>query len=390
MLRVVPQGLVALLALSAPLSGAASQKPPPSLRAIPELRIDAADEDLSPVGWIAVARSGVIAVGQPQDRLVRFFDSRGEALGTFGRDGAGPGEFRYLTIHGWIGDTLWVNDISAHRLTLIAPERTLVRTVPWPTSVSAAGEDSGRAPRFIFVVPWAIYPDGSLLAYASLATDSPRPEWMGPDRQGMPAIRVTRDGMLTRIVAWRESRDDCSVPVHMPGGRGSAGIPFCAQPLIDLARDGSRMAQATIVQPSRGPGSYRVTVVDARGDTTFSRSYPFTPVSITRKVADSVIAARAARAPGPAYAAAIRAMNVPPTYPPLRRILVGRDGTTWLELWTSSGDRTWHVLDGKGDVIGALMVPRRIDIKVGDLGTIWATDTDEDGLESVVRFRVRR
>lgn len=104
-------------------TAAVGPPPPRTLSLVLELRIDAADADLSPVGWIAVAKDGTIAVGQSQDHLIRCFDARGASLGTFGRDGAGPGEFRYLTIQGWLGDTLWVSDVGVRR-------RHPVRRVP--------------------------------------------------------------------------------------------------------------------------------------------------------------------------------------------------------------------------------------------------------------------
>ena len=120
------------IGLCAVLPCARSQaQTPPGLRLTRDLRIDAAEQDLSEVGWVAVAPGGSIVVAQPQDGLLRFFSARGVPLGTFGRMGRGPGEFERLSRVAWIGDTLWVGDFGTRRFTLVAPDRTLIRTTPY-------------------------------------------------------------------------------------------------------------------------------------------------------------------------------------------------------------------------------------------------------------------
>lgn len=69
-------------------------------RATPTLRISAAVEDLSDIVLVAASARGTIAVFQSQDQRVRFFDSTGHPLGSFGRKGQGPGEFMRLTLGG--------------------------------------------------------------------------------------------------------------------------------------------------------------------------------------------------------------------------------------------------------------------------------------------------
>jgi hypothetical protein len=90
--------------------------------------IDAITHDLSPIHWLAVANDGTIATSQEQDFTVRFFSSRGTPTLTFGRKGTRPGEFEAMILHAWVGDTLWVGDFSARRLTLLRPAGTLIRT----------------------------------------------------------------------------------------------------------------------------------------------------------------------------------------------------------------------------------------------------------------------
>ena len=65
-----------------------------ALRAVRDLTIDQTQNDLSVVGQVAVSVSGIIAVFQPQDMVIRFFSPAGVFLGTFGRDGEGNGSGR--------------------------------------------------------------------------------------------------------------------------------------------------------------------------------------------------------------------------------------------------------------------------------------------------------
>jgi hypothetical protein len=71
-------------------------------------------------------------------------------------------------------------------------------------------------------------------------------------------------------------------------------------------------------------------------------------------------------------------------------LLVGRDETIWLESYTRAGDRAWQVLDARGDLIGRVTLPRAVHLHVAEASALWGIETDSDGLEHVVRYRVSR
>jgi hypothetical protein len=81
-------------------------------------------------------------------------------------------------------------------------------------------------------------------------------------------------------------------------------------------------------------------------------------------------------------------MTAPASYPPLSRIVLGRDQTTWLEVYSTEGDRQWLVLDARGEPVGRVAVPRGVRIQAASRESIWATDTDEDGLQHIMRFAI--
>ena len=368
----------AALLVSIPLLAQA----PPELRLTRDLRIDAAEQDLSPVGWVTVAPNGIIVVSQPQDGLLRFFDARGSTLGTFGRMGRGPGEFADPSRSAWIDDTLWVADFNTRRFTLVAPDRTLIRTVPYVQAVTLAAP-GGEAPHITSVFARSLLSGGRQLATVNLADDSP---WPGGRRSTQPLVRIDSAGALQNMVVWHPGRASCMVSARMGGGFMSSVIPFCAAPLDDVSPDGARYA---LVEVAGAGGSYRVSVFRPTGDTISSRTYSYTPVRIPKAVADSVIARRIGRQTGQA-AEMWRSAKLPANYPPLARVLLGRDETVWVERYSIAGDREWLMLDARGNVAGRLVLSRNVVLQAVSREMLWATGTDSDGLQHIIRYRVSR
>jgi hypothetical protein len=367
-----------LVVVHAPLLEAQS---PPTWTLTRDLRIDAGERDLSPISWLAVAPNGTILVNQSQDGQVRFFDARGADLGTFGRKGQGPGEFETATRSGWIGDTLWVGDFSTRRFTLVSPDRKLLRTTPWLVAAAMSGELPGITMQDVTsVTQYALHADGSQVVALLMREES----GSTTANRTTPVARADRSGRLARLIGIRPSVD-CFSRVSM--GRGGfmvAAVPFCALLLEDFSPDGGRWAIA-VVDGERA--SYRVSVVRTTGDTVFNRLYAYRPVPLPKATFDSVIARRTARGQ-PEAIAMWRGMTAPASYPPLSRIVLGRDQTTWLEVYSTEGDRQWLVLDARGEPVGRVAVPRGVRIQAASRESIWATDTDEDGLQHIMRFAI--
>ena len=376
---------VAVLA-SAPTLHAQS---PTALHLTRDLRIDAVESDLTlitPPGGMAVAPNGTIVVSQNQDGMIRFFDPSGKALGAFGRRGQGPGEFQQLTRLMWSADTLAVSDQPSRRLTLISPDRKLIRTVPWLSAVSMPSRSASEAPRFLVSAPRVRYTDGGQLVTVSLATGSPAPAWPGGEKEGVPLLRVDSAGAFQRLIGWSPRRQCNSYWDSGSGmGSGTMPIPFCAQTMEEVTPDG---AQLIIVSAEASTPSYRVVALRENGDTVFNRSYRYQPSSIPQRSRDSARALRARGSQSQRDAAA--AMPIPESYPPLARVVPGRDYTTWLELYGQGGTRTWQVLDTRGAVIGTAVLPPNIQVMVTSRDVIWGIETDNDGLQHIVRYRVSR
>jgi hypothetical protein len=252
-------------------------------------------------------------------------------------------------------------------------------------TITMARKVAAQPPRFRAPLTYTRYAGGDYLVSASLMEGSPPPDWPGGEKNGLPLVRVDSAGAFLRIIAWRPDIQ-CTVPFDAGrGGQGFATIPFCATLMQDVSPNSDRFVLSWVEQGNRP--TFRIAAVYANGDTAFNRSYAYELLTISKAEKDSAIAARSRN---PQLAAAMQRTTLPETHPPLARILPGLDETTWVELNRRAEDRIWHVLNASGAITGSLRVPRTTEIKVASATTIWVTETDSDGLQHIVRYRVTR
>lgn len=338
-----------------------------------------ADEaDLTDIGSTLLLGNGDLVMTQYRDGVVKRFNHQGTPT-AMGRKGDGPGEFRMPTVAGIVADTLWISDVRLRRTSFFSPDHALLRTQPWPDAAKA----SGNGVRWQLLLPLAYLGEGALLADAMHDPTAPRPTWATSLQWGGSAIlRLASDGAMERVVAWLPV-NDCTETVPIAGGDVIVRIPFCASTPRHIDPESGRITLALT-----DAGLTRVVALSATGDTILVKDLHFPPVTIPTALRDSARQAEALRAGTGGQAFDKVMARIPTTYPPVARILNGRDGSTWIEVATSGPDRIWQVLDSRGDVTGAVRLPRAVNIGVAERGMLWGTETDEDGFMQVVRFRV--
>ncbi len=343
-----------------------------------EVVVTAERADLTEIGTTLLLRNGDLIMTQYRDGVVRRFDHNGTPT-VLGRKGEGPGEFQMPTVAGTVGDTLWIGDVRLRRTSFFHPDRTLLRTVPWPDAAKA----SGNGVRWRMLLPLAYLRDGALLADGLHDATAPRPAWATAVQwSGSAILRLAPGGSMQRVVAWLPA-NDCTENVPIAGGDVIVRIPFCASTPRHIDPETGRIALVL-----SEAGLTRVVALSATGDTLFAKALRFPPVAIPAGLRDSARQAEARQtgAGGPAFDKVMARM--PTVHPPVARILNGRDGTTWIEVATPGPDRLWQLLDARGNVTGAVRLPRTVNIAVAERGMLWGVETDEDGLMQVVRFRV--
>ena len=410
-MRLVRFGSVLVLVLvlvAAPAIALHAQVPftAPRARAMAEMRIDGVAEDLTSTGFVSVGPGGHVVVSQMQDVQFRFYDSLGKEFARFGRRGSGPGEFTSAAVWpGWVGDTLWTYERSQHRLTLISPKVTLVRSVSLPINPDVSSDASaGRDMRSF--APRAVYGDGSMLGTALFARTAPT---------GVVAesayVRVSATGRLERIVAARPESEG-RVRIAIPGGTPpwiSGLIPYFAHPLAGLSPTGDRIVFLTTRFSGGARGTTRLVVLRTTGDTIVSRTYSFVaspiPESIRERAVRQALAQfdgsriRNGRGRSPyspqtlrAYEQQIRA-RMPSHYPPAGQgtsgLTVGRDNSIWLATEPTAEGAPFIVLDADGTPFATVVLPPKTSFIAAATRThVWALESDADGVPSIVRYRI--
>ncbi len=360
---------------------------------VEELRIDGYEENLVPIDTtirVAVAENGMIAIAQLQTSNVLFFSETGEALGSIGRDGEGPGEFRSAWRLGWIADTLYAYDFSLRRFTLIDPDLQYVRYIYVPNGARAGPEMAGRLPDFGIEYGGALYADGSVYGQFAGTQDAVANSDYDPGKTTYG--RVREDGT---IVSYFQFSSGNAQPIEVSLGGGRVGLmasnllPSPERPILRLSADGIRMAHINVAMEGPDAGTFEIKMEDVYTGVLYVRRYPFDPVPITQAIRDSILEARLENM-SPEMARALRGgATFPPMLPPVVGMVGGRDNTLWIRMRDTEEGRLYRILDPSGEPVGTLTLPLNSRIAVADLRQIWVIEIDELDVESVVRYGLR-
>lgn len=370
-------------------TAAHAQPAAPRARITETLRLDATAEDFSTVGRVYVGPHKQMVVTLPQDRQIRWYDSLGKKIGVLGRNGQGPGEFMSIGAAGWIADTLWLHDGALRRTTFVAPDAKLLRTVALPAQMTMA-QKAGDAPSpMMGGAPLAFFADGSSIVGGFTMINGPN------GRQSASEMRVARMSASGAAIAVHtpQSFNDPRWALDIAGFQNV--IPFKMPPQTTGSFDGARIA--TLWADIAGDtGSFTVTLMKAGGEQIFSRAYPFKGSPIPQRAIDSALAAflpkpgQPTEGPsdlGQRFQNAAKS-KVPAAYIPATGILLGMDNTVWIPMRASPEGREVLVLDGRGTPIASVVLPPRTILRQATIETLWATQTDADGLASMVRYKV--
>lgn len=385
--RPTPFLLVAALLAAAHTADLPAQS---VIHAKEDLRIDAEANDLLPIWWLFVSPKGVMVASQQQDRNFRFFAPDGRPLGTFGRNGEGPGEFRRIegTRAGWIGDTLWLTESGAPRITFVGPDRKLLRMERRPAELLDPRGVAGNATALASPFVAGIAADRSYQMMSMLLPNLPAPAWLpGSTDRGFLFFVQGRDGRFARAIGWSPD-GNAACTRREPGV--SVWIPFCPQARFTEPLDRNRIVLAIPGQASAGDGRFQLVALNATtGDTLLSREILYRPIPIPARIADSIRAERRddQRSP-PAARALFAKVPFPQFYPPFSDLLAGRDGTIAIGLYGGpAGRKQWRFFDAAGKDLGVVEFPSSVRLYAIERGRAWGTDGEPGDQDSIVRFR---
>lgn len=351
-------------------------------------REDHPDYALGTVGGLAVADDGRILVSQPQERAIRVFDGDGRFLHRVGRAGEGPGEFTRLGMIGVLDDATWAVDCGGGCFVHFFDEggSSLDRVQTPPLEHPFIGGGS-----------YYPLPDGGMLVPSASVGDiietAHEMPWLRSDSDGsvvdtLPGIRSPGLVMIQNQVTLPDGRTADSPVLVMP--------PFPACSWVGIAPDPTFLVQAKAA-PGGDEGStvVQLTRFTPDGDTVAMGELSLPRRPIPPAVADSAMDSQVTCLSGPlggeerARRELAGSVGVPDHYPPLRTLVVTREGASWLAL-EGQGETRWLILDPSLAPLALVDLPPRLEPLVIEQDLLWGIELDEFDVPQVVKYRVGR
>jgi hypothetical protein len=332
-----------------------------------------------------VSADGVVYATQPQESTIRSYDRQGRFLREIGREGEGPGEFDRPGALGWRGDSLWVQDAGNRRISFFGPDLRYARSV----SFTGGGPMTRDRPN----IPGYALADGSVLGY----WQAPLSELAGRSVSDV-LVRFTEAGEPAGVLDSVELRNLVSA-VPTANGFTFGPQPYTDSPIMKVAHDGSSIVIVTRNAAKSAQGAaFGVRRIDPAGRVLMNRQYPYTPVPLSSRAADSTLNALSgslgssgtARSSEASLRRELRkAVYIPSHLTPVSSVVLGRDGTIWLRR-ERTGEPTigWTVLDSAGTKLADLRLPASTLVHYADRSQIWAVEQDSLDVPTLVRYRV--
>lgn len=328
----------------------------------------------SRIASLRLDRQGRVYVVQPSEAQVVVLDRDGNLVSRIGRRGQGPGEFISPADVGWFGDTLWVADVAAKRITYFHDSRLLrthtYRTIP-----------TGRRENIAAMLPIV---GGEFLGVLARRYDASASD---PDHT-VPLLRITGDGTVLDTIGFLRE----SYPLRVYIGVASASPLFHDFPLFRVCPKSDCLIVVDRPFSSRSSNEIRITKLSMEGDTLLSTilTSPVVPVS------DRDWSARLDQwfdvVQNPRFSRAdyLEASRRPPSYAPVSAFVIGRDGWIWLareELFQSE-TREWVALDEQAVPRFRVVLPRRFRVFEALDRELWGVQLDSLDVPYIQRYVV--
>ena len=376
-----------LLIVTALLAGPAGATQVPAQPALPEWRLGATPvlsiggEGSPATEFLRIAgvhrtTTGLVAVVNAGSSEIRVFDASGRALGAFGREGAGPGEFQRMISAGRVGDTLNLYDRSQQRLTrvLLAPTPELLGSLP----ITARGE-RGFSLR------------GRLADGRWLVATGVSPTFDGPPGvhrlPGFVGI-IAADG--TGQVHWLAELPSGAVFVHNPTGNlQQAAVGLIAfSPFLHAVASGG----AAWFGESGSDSLVRLTP-DGRRQTSHLPIAPRAPsAGLVAAARDEELAVARTDQSRSFTEAKLSARYLPKTLPYYESLVAGHAGAVWVQEYAGVRTATARYLVVGPDLKPLAWVPVPAGFRVSEVGAEYVAGVhqDEDGVETVRVYALTR
>ncbi len=353
------------------LSDVSGRLPRIRLAEQPNIRIGSADgEDhtlFNGIAALAKFEDGGIAVVDAGNHRVVYFDSTGRFLRVAGRRGDGPGEFRQIRTAGQCADgSVFIQDASHARLTYLDQIGALRGTEQLPVG---ANHDQ------IF---WCGGTEGALILFYQLRGTVRPGEIMAVSTAvarlaGGSTDTLVRPGSHEFYISARHSAFT-TIPF---GGAvlaaGSGASAFACHTITGECfqfRDGIPRPRTAVLAVPRRPvtGAEWQRAIEVHLSAEPSRGYRNLAVNILAEIPPRTLTSR------------------------FDKLRVDQDGNLWLRTTDHfiTPVATWVVLSSSGAPIAVASTPRELEVMWIGKGFLLGYTRNEDGVEQIVEYRVRR
>ena len=312
---------------------------------------------------------GTIAVGNmSHPPAIRVFDQDGSYIRTIGRDGDGPGEFRWIA-EMWLvpPDTLIVYDVQQSRVTVVDVQGRVLGT----TFFNPGADSPGLSP----VILVGRFSDGTYVARPNAYLRS------AEGRSGRTMLAVERrqdDGTVVDTIAVLPDVefDTCE------GGRHCRPV---------FGKRAAFLAHGTSYYSGMGD-EYSIDEYDVSGTLVRRIRRRAAPSRVTQEMRDQYIENEVSRL-YPSRASQIRRRleetPVAETLPAFDRLFIlDQAGNLWVKDYPNPGDTvaSFSVFDGEGRFLGDVTMPLNFRPHAIGLNHVIGVWRDELDVESVVKF----
>ena len=373
----------------------ACEAPGPLSEALPtwsfvqELRIGSFNDPetaFSDIKTISVSSTGIVFVAQARDNEIAVFDRFGTRVGTIGREGEGPGEFRRIHSLGVKQDTLWVSDSRNNRVTFFAQDGRTLEDFPFSPDIAVRNGMYLRPG-----APSAMFDDGSLLSLGSTSQGS----IARGEVTHLPVLHFSRAVRVLDTLGWRDSRHS-SISFLSENSETHLRNPLSDHTLLTALPDGSGVFLVErSLESEFDDATFLISKVTPTGDTLSRWRVPYFPEPLSGDLGEKLI--QQELSPVLNYLKELGqspeslSEHLPQFLAAVTDVAATGRGGVWLRREIELGDSVWwQLLSPNGELVSRVRAHRSLKIFVAAPEHVWGSELGLGDVPYLVRYRIEK
>lgn len=309
-----------------------------------------------------------------QANELRVFDADGRFVRTIGRPGEGPSEFMRIgpVFHG-PDRTIWVEDLTLVRWEVFDTSGTRIEGHRSESTLRGGWRQWTREGLFLVMEPHPRRPDAAALGVYHKTSDG----------------ALEREGRVLELPP--EPAPSGVVTFESEYGSVEVDIPFAPQPFGLFGTN----TDYWVSDGGAEDDNYQIHQVSLEsGNRLLAIRRQFTPAPIPDSIRAAALESFRRETDGEGKPSVAIGINIIPRhYPPLHSFVLSGDGTLWVRRTFSDGLQGFDVFASNGCYLGRPVLSVEIGrMRVHSITatSIYAVDTDELGVNQVVRLDIER